>query len=493
MKRSKLKTLLLGALVAMTCMTSAMPAFAEGQAADTTAAQDNGTAKSEPQDNATIASEGVNLRSKAEIDASVVTTLAKGESIRVIRQTEDWYYVHAKGQYGYMKMDYVKLNDTQQSFNTLQIGNNGDEVKRLQEALIEIGYLNGLADGKFSGSTEDALKQFQLDNKIVASGVADYNTQALLYGQPLVSTGIFDGIESSISLLDLKGNITNLQDTIDSISAYSAPVVDQFGSNTVVAAQCYQRTVQVVEAEKAAAAKAEAERKVLENNKKIQTQLKKWGFYTGSIDGDMGTGTQNAVKAFQKANGLKADGILGAATEKKLFASSAVTKKQYDAKVAAAKKKSSSKKSTVKASNEKTQPAKSNGKVEMTPWSTAKNIWKRGQYVTVIDVRTGITMKMKRMGGTYHADVEPATKSDTSKLLQCYGGKWSWNRRPVWVVVNGKYMAGSINGMPHGQQTITNNGMNGQVCIHFLGSKTHGGGSVCPQHQACIKEAFNKG
>lgn len=483
MEKSKWKTVLLLALTVMMLLVAAAPAFAQEDTADTTG----------PQDNATISSEGVNLRSSAAMDASVVTTLAKGESVRVIRQTDDWYYVNAKNEYGYIKMDYVALNDTQQSFNTLAIGSNGDEVKRLQEALIEVGYLNGMADGSFSSSTEDALKQFQLDNQIVADGVADYNTQALLYGQPLVDENLFNNVEENVSVLDLKGNITDLQGTIETISAYSAPVVDQFGANTVVAAQCYQRTVQVVEAEKAAAAKAEAERKILENNKSIQTQLKKWGFYTGAIDGDMGTGTQNAIKAFQTANGLKADGILGSATEKKLFASSAVTKKEYDAKVAAAKKKSSSKKTTVKASNEKTQPAKSNGKVEMTPWSTAKNIWKRGQYVTVIDVRTGITMKMKRMGGTDHADVETATKSDTSKLLQCYGGKWSWDRRPVWVVVNGKYMAASMNGMPHGQQTIANNGMDGQICIHFLGSKTHGGGRVCPLHKACIQEAFNKG
>ena len=116
-------------------------------------------------------------------------------------------------------------------------------------------------------------------------------------------------------------------------------------------------------------------------------------------------------------------------------------------------------------------------------------MWKRGQYVTVIDARTGITMKMKRMGGTYHADVEPATQSDTAALKKAYGGSWSWSRRPVWVIVGGKTYAASINGMPHGSDTLPNNGMNGQVCIHFVGSKTHGGNRVDSAHQACIDEA----
>ena len=41
----------------------------------------------------------------------------------------------------------------------------------------------------------------------------------------------------------------------------------------------------------------------------IQTRLKNWGYYTGSVDGIYGTATRNAVINFQKANGLAADGI----------------------------------------------------------------------------------------------------------------------------------------------------------------------------------------
>lgn len=48
--------------------------------------------------------------------------------------------------------------------------------------------------------------------------------------------------------------------------------------------------------------------------RQIQEKLKRWGYYSGSIDGVYGSGTENAVKKFQKANGLKADGIAGKAT-----------------------------------------------------------------------------------------------------------------------------------------------------------------------------------
>lgn len=46
----------------------------------------------------------------------------------------------------------------------------------------------------------------------------------------------------------------------------------------------------------------------------IQTKLKRWGYYNGSIDGIYGSKTVSAVKYFQRKNGLTADGIAGAKT-----------------------------------------------------------------------------------------------------------------------------------------------------------------------------------
>lgn len=43
----------------------------------------------------------------------------------------------------------------------------------------------------------------------------------------------------------------------------------------------------------------------------IQTKLKRWGYYTGSIDGIYGSKTVEAVKYFQRKNGLAVDGIAG--------------------------------------------------------------------------------------------------------------------------------------------------------------------------------------
>ena len=46
----------------------------------------------------------------------------------------------------------------------------------------------------------------------------------------------------------------------------------------------------------------------------IQDKLKRWGYYTGNVDGIYGSLTVSAVKKFQQKNGLTVDGIAGTKT-----------------------------------------------------------------------------------------------------------------------------------------------------------------------------------
>ncbi len=50
--------------------------------------------------------------------------------------------------------------------------------------------------------------------------------------------------------------------------------------------------------------------------RQIQTKLKRWGYYNGNVDGIFGSQTLEAVKYFQRKNGLKVDGIAGPDTLK---------------------------------------------------------------------------------------------------------------------------------------------------------------------------------
>ncbi|MDD5679822.1 MAG: peptidoglycan-binding domain-containing protein [Candidatus Omnitrophica bacterium] len=56
------------------------------------------------------------------------------------------------------------------------------------------------------------------------------------------------------------------------------------------------------------------------SSKQIQTALKNAGFYEGPVDGKIGKNTKKAIRAFQEANGLTADGVVGNKTWSKLKA-----------------------------------------------------------------------------------------------------------------------------------------------------------------------------
>ena len=71
---------------------------------------------------------------------------------------------------------------TPEGYATLRRGANGEDVRRMQEALIALGYLSGEADGDFGAGTRAAVVQFQAVNSLTADGIAGQRTLSLLYG-----------------------------------------------------------------------------------------------------------------------------------------------------------------------------------------------------------------------------------------------------------------------------------------------------------------------
>ena len=142
------------------------------------------------------------------------------------------------------------------------------------------------------------------------------------------------------------------------------------------------------------------------------------------------------------------------------------------------------------ASGESTVTA-AKGTAQEADWF-ASNIQKDfpiGAVAQVTDVETGLSWRVKRIGGTNHADCQPLAVADTAVMWRVFGGKWSWDRRAVFVTINGVNYAASTNGMPHGGGTDNDNGFNGHHCIYFTNSLTHGSDKLCPLHQAAIKKA----
>lgn len=144
---------------------------------------------------------------------------------------------------------------------------------------------------------------------------------------------------------------------------------------------------------------------------------------------------------------------------------------------------------------EKSQSANQNsrnrpGGIKAIPWSIVNQLWKKDEVARILDLETSKSFQVKRLYGYYHADVEPLTKEDTKIMKEIYGGRWSWDRRAVAVQVRNLYVAASINGMPHGGQSIYNNDFQGQFCAHFLGSRIHQTGRVDRLHHAMIERAI---
>ena len=57
---------------------------------------------------------------------------------------------------------------------------------------------------------------------------------------------------------------------------------------------------------------------------KMQERLQQLGYYQGTLDGEFGPGTREAVVAFQQKNGLAADGLAGEETQRVLYSEAAV-------------------------------------------------------------------------------------------------------------------------------------------------------------------------
>ena len=208
----------------------------------------------------------------------------------------------------------------------------------------------------------------------------------------------------------------------------------------------------------------------------VQLRLRDLGYFNYKITNYFGAYTRLTLAEFQENNNLGADGVLGPKTAEVLFSNAAIRRPIEE------RKKPEPKVNT---------PSVPTGKLK--DWfSYVYPNFDRGEKIKVYDVDTGITYYMVRVGGSNHADVEPVSKADTAKLLKTYDGEWSWDRRAIVVRLDGVYIAASTNGFPHGYETVPGNGMTGQICIHFLNSKTHIHDAKDPLHQAMIQKAAGK-
>ena len=81
----------------------------------------------------------------------------------------------------------------------LEVGSSGADVKKVQQKLIDWGYLDGTADGRYGAKTQSAVKAFQRKNGLSADGRVGAKTAAAM-GVSL-SGGSGGGVAASASII----------------------------------------------------------------------------------------------------------------------------------------------------------------------------------------------------------------------------------------------------------------------------------------------------
>ena len=149
----------------------------------------------------------------------------------------------------------------------LKPGVEGDEVKKLQNRLKELGYYTGEVDGQYGPGTQQSVMLFQAQHGLDDDGIAGEATRNALY------------------------------------------------ANT---AQVYIPTPAPTQTPSSLSKGAEGD-----SVRQMQERLKELGFYSGDCDGDYGPGTQTAVRLFQSQHGLEEDGAAGEMTLGLLYSDNA--------------------------------------------------------------------------------------------------------------------------------------------------------------------------
>lgn len=80
----------------------------------------------------------------------------------------------------------------------LEVGSRGDHVTRVQKRLIQYGYLEGEADGRYGEDTQEAVKLFQRRNGLNVDGRVGADTAAAL-GVSLKSGGTVSAVSAGAS------------------------------------------------------------------------------------------------------------------------------------------------------------------------------------------------------------------------------------------------------------------------------------------------------
>ena len=269
------------------------------------------------------------------------------------------------------------------NYPTLYLGSrDGDDaaayVVMLQNRLQELGYLSSAADGQYGQLTESAVLAFQEENGLTPTGVADDSTQSILYSSAAKTAPVQEGMQDSDVLLlqqklvlwgfmsggadGVMGDTTRTAISefkeyiyVANAAAYAAYATPQPTPEPTPMPDAQPVAIDTpiepaTEIASASGFDGEITDEVLKFARgeypfqiyqglvqagdknaevwRVQRRLRALG-YLYKPDGSYGSLTENALKYFQRKNGLKESGVADQATQEKLFSADAVKSEEY--------------------------------------------------------------------------------------------------------------------------------------------------------------------
>ncbi|MCE5342008.1 MAG: peptidoglycan-binding protein, partial [Eubacteriales bacterium] len=240
---------------------------------------------------------------------------------------------------------------------TVRLGDKGDDVKKVQQRLTDIGYFTGTIDGKFGNDTLVAMKAFQKKNSLTQDGVCGAKTRTVLFAaSPIYAaatptptpTPTMNITEDNVVIIQSgsRGSmVLSLQTRLVELGYYSSRLDGVYLEDDISAVRAFQKANSLTVDGKAgyqtqsvlysaAAVRGDVGLTTLSTSLRygdsgadvttLQNRLIELGYLVGTADGKFGVSTKTALVAFQTANNLVRDGVAGSETQSILFSNAAV-------------------------------------------------------------------------------------------------------------------------------------------------------------------------
>ncbi|MBN2897126.1 MAG: peptidoglycan-binding protein [Clostridia bacterium] len=407
--------------------------------------------------------------------------------------------------------------------NVYELGVENNDVKILQRALMIDGVYteeNGEVTNYYGEKTAAAVKAFQTKYDLYADGVAGKNTLAKMDALNLFPVLVeaqyklgMEGEEIKFIQRALKEEgVLEIEDYTSYYGALTKDAVAKFQEKYGLVADGILGSESIIKLSDLGYVLSEERAKEIESVTSVMGNLSLNVYKKGMSHVDVvtiqkaleaegvfeydeytqnfGDVTEESVIDFQEKYGIEADGVVGAATIDKLKELGYVSTNVVVSRANGGKQYG-----------------------EYIAWTDMQELITKGKSVfTIEDFYTGQTFNVIAAYGGVHSDVETLTLADSEIVKQLWGGKYSWERRPVLVHYMGRVFAASMNGMPHAGRenqpegeyisnrsgdfgygynfdSIKGNGIDGHFCLHFKDSKLHSNRAVDAQHQAAVKIA----